>query len=202
MAKKSITPKLKVMVASTIYGFEDQLEQICATLRGYNYEVWNSHMKTIPVHPKLSNTQNCLWAVENCDLFFGILRPRYGAVPEGDLSITHQEMRLAISLNKPRWFVAHRDIAIARQLLKQYMYKEKNKVNEDFSYRSTAVMDDIRLIQQYNDIILDQVDPADRVGHWADEFFRVGDILRVIETQLENQDRVKEIVEQMNIKEQ
>ncbi|WP_119789533.1 DUF4062 domain-containing protein [Flavobacterium anhuiense] len=201
MAKKTLIPKLKVMVASTIFGYEDQLEQICATLRGYNYEVWNSHMKTIPVNPLLSNTENCLHAVANCDLFFGILRPRYGAVPDGDLSITHQEMRLAIALNKPRWFVAHRDISVARQLLKQYMFLEKNKVNDEFKYRSTAIMDDIRLIQQYNDIILDHIDPASRIGHWTDEFFRVGDVLRVIETQLQDQLRVKQIVEQMNKKE-
>lgn len=55
MSKKT---KINIMVASTIFGFEDQLEQICSTLQCYNYEVWNSHIKTIPVHPGLSNTEN------------------------------------------------------------------------------------------------------------------------------------------------
>lgn len=199
MAKKENIPKLKVMVASTIFGYEDQLEQICATLQGYKYEVWNSHIKTIPVHPGLSNTQNCLRAVETCDVFFGIIRTRYGAVPGGDLSITHQEMLRAIELKKPRWFIAHRDIAIARQLLKQYMFLENEEVNPAFTYRRTDVMDDIRLINLYNQTILNDVDPAERVGHWVDEFFRIGDILRVIQTQFEDQNRIREIVEQMKI---
>ena len=200
MAKKAQPAKLKIMVASTIYGFEDQLDQICATLQGYGYEVWNSHLKTIPVNPGMSNTQNCLKAVDDCDLFFGILRSRYGASPDA-LSITHQEMLRAIALKKPRWFVAHRDISVGRQLLKQYMYIENDKArpNPAFVYRSTAIMDDIRLVKQYNDIILDDVDAKDRIGHWVDEYFRVGDILRVIETQLMDLARVKEVVQQMNM---
>jgi len=198
MPKKAPIPKLKVMVASTIFGYEDQLEQICATLQGYKYEVWNSHIKTIPVHPGLSNTENCLRAVETCDIFFGIIRTRYGAVPGGEISITHQEMLRAIELKRPRWFIAHRDIAIARQLLKQYMLLDNNEVNPDFTYRRTDVMDDIRLIKLYNDTILNDVAPAERLGHWVDEFFRVGDILRVIQTQFEDKNRIREIVEQMN----
>src|SRR5665811_347642 len=75
MAKKAPILKIKVMVASTIFGYEDQLEQICATLQGYKYEVWNSHMKTIPVHPGLSNTDNCLRAVESCDVFLASFVP-------------------------------------------------------------------------------------------------------------------------------
>jgi hypothetical protein len=198
MAKKANIPNIKIMVASTIYGFEDQLEQICSTLRGYKYRVWNSHIKTIPVHPGLSNTDNCLRAVETCDVFFGIIRPRYGAVAGGELSITHREMLRAIELRKPRWFIAHRDIAIARQLLKQYMYSENNEANPAFTYRRTEVMDDIRLVNLYNDTILNDIDPAERVGHWVDEYFRIGDILRVIQTQFEDQNRIREIIEQMN----
>lgn len=199
MAKKAPMPKIKVMVASTIFGYEDQLEQICATLQGYKYEVWNSHMKTIPVHPGLSNTENCLRAVESCDVFFGIIRPRYGAVPGGEFSITHQEMLRAIELKRPRWFIAHRDISIARQLLKQYMYVENGDLNPTFSFSRTEVFDDIRLINLYNATILNDVAPEDRVGHWVDEFFRVGDILNVIKTQFSDHKRVREIVEQMKV---
>ena len=190
------------MVASTIFGFEDQLEQVCSTLQGYGYEVWNSHLKTIPVHPGLSNTENCLRAVESCDVFFGIIRPRYGAVPNGELSITHQEMLRAIELKRPRWFIAHRDIAIARQLLKQYMILEDKSINPDFTFKKTEVLDDIRLVKLYNDTILNDVDPAERIGHWVDEYFRIGDVLRVIQTQFADPKRVRAIVEQMNIEEQ
>lgn len=193
MAKK----KLKIMVASTIYGFEDQIEQICATLQSYNYEVWNSHIKTIPVHPGLSNTANCLKAVENCDVFFGIIRPQYGAVLDGETSITHQEMLKAIELKVPRWFIAHRDVTIARQLFKQYMYLENGVINPLFVYKKTKVIDDLRVINLYNDTILNDLPPNERIGHWVDEYFKIGDILRCLETQFLDTKRVDSIVEFM-----
>lgn len=198
VAEKTAVPKkIRVMVASTVFGFEDQIEQVCSTLQAYGYEVWNSHIKTIPVHPGRSNTDNCLMAVESCDVMFGILRPRYGADPDGDLSITHQEMLHAIHLKKPRWFIAHRDISIARQLLKQYMYLEDGSPNPAFTFRKTQVLDDIRLVQQYNDTILNDIPANERIGHWVDEYFRLGDILGCIKTQFSDSKRIRAVIEQM-----
>lgn len=190
-------PKLKIMVASTIYGFEDQLNQICATLKVYGYQVLNSYLKTIPVDPAKSNLENCLLAVEACDVFFGIVRSQYGSGIIGEISITHEEMRKAIKLKKPRWFVAHRDITVARQLLKQYMLDEHNNLKPDFVYRRTNIMDDIRVIDLYNDTILNDLPPEERKGHWVDEYFRLDDILQCVETQFQDVERVREIVEQM-----
>ena len=190
-------PKIKIMVASTIYGFEDQLDQICSTLQAYGYEVWNSHFKTIPVHPGKSNTINCLLAVEACDVLFGIIRPQYGSGVIDEISITHQEMLKAVELKKPRWFIAHRDITVARQLLKQFMFDENGQPKKDFIYRRTNIMDDIRVVGLYNDTILNDVDPKERIGHWVDEYFRLGDILKCIETQFADTNRIREIVEQM-----
>lgn len=192
--------KLKLMVSSTVYGFEDQLSQICSILKGYDYEVWNSHIKTIPVHPGLSNADNCLAAVQDCDCFFGIITPRYGAVldPVSGLSITHQEIIKAIELKKPCWFIAHRDIFVARQLFKQYMYLADGKTpNPDFTYKKTAIMEDIQLIHLYNAAIKEEVDPKNRIGHWVDEYFRIEDILTVLDTQFSDINRVKNIIEQM-----
>jgi hypothetical protein len=197
MGKSSKPRKLRVMVASTIHGFEDQLEQICSTLHGYGYDVWNSHMNTIPVHPGLSNPQNCLRAVENCDLLFGIIRPRYGAVVTPPNSITHDEMHRAIELRKPRWFTAHRDVNVARQLFKQYMFDADGNANPSFTYTRTDVIDNIRVIDLYNDTILNDVPPADRIGHWVHEYLRIGDILKCLETQFQDVGRVRDIVEQM-----
>lgn len=185
------------MVASSIYGYEDQLNQICATLTGYGYEVLNSHLKTVPVHPGKSNLENCLLAVKACDLFFGIVRPQYGSGIVSDISITHEEMRKAIELKKPRWFVAHRDITIARQLLRQYMFFKNGKPRSSFKYKRTNIIDDIRVIDLYNDTILNEVPPKERRGHWVDEYFRLDDILQCIETQFKDVNRIREIVEEM-----
>jgi len=190
--------RLKIIVVSSVYGFQDQIEQICATLMGYGFEVWNSHTKTIPLNPGMSNPQNCLEAVENCDLIFGIIRPRYGAVIEGDISITHQEIRRSIELRKPRWFIAHRDITVGRQLLKQYMFDQDGNTNPDFQYRRTDIIDDIRVINLYNEVIMNDLPPNERVGHWVDEFYKIGDILKCLETQFKDVKRVREVVKQMN----
>jgi hypothetical protein len=107
MSKKAPEPTLRIMIASTVHGFEDQIEQICSVLQGFGYEVWCSHKGTIPASPLKSNLENCLEAVKNCDLFLGILRPSYGTGIIGDKSITHCEMKEAVDLNKPRWFLAH-----------------------------------------------------------------------------------------------
>lgn len=84
------------------------------------------------------------------------------------------------------------------QLLKQYMFDNDGDANRDFSYRRTDIMDDIRVINLYNEAIMNDSAPADRVGHWVDEFYRIGDVLRCLETQFSNVDRVREIVNQMN----
>lgn len=106
--------KIEVMVASSVIGYEDQVERVCGLFEQMGYHPISSHYKTMPVDPSKSNLENCLTAVENCDVFFGIIRPFYGTGVIGATSITHEEMKKAIELKKPRWFVAHRDIRVAR----------------------------------------------------------------------------------------
>ena len=84
------------MVGSTVYGFEDQLSQIVAQLQLLEYDVLNSHNGSIKVNPKLSNLENCIKAVEECDLFLGIIRPFYGTGNIGDKNITFEEIKKAI----------------------------------------------------------------------------------------------------------
>ena len=109
----SIAPSpVKVMVASTIYGFQDQLEQIVGVLRGYGYFVMSSHLGSVRVDPNKSNLDNCKLAVAGCDAFFGIIRPNYGSGVIGDRSITHEECLQAVTMNKPRWFVVDRNVVV------------------------------------------------------------------------------------------
>ena len=66
-----------IMVASSVYGFQTDLDQICGVLQGYGYTVWSNHLGTIATHPGRSNLDNCLEAVRQCDVFLGIIRPFY-----------------------------------------------------------------------------------------------------------------------------
>lgn len=120
--------KIKIMLGSTVYGFEDQLSQIIAQLQLLNYEVLNSHSGSIKVNPHLSNLDNCLNAVEECDLFLGIIRPFYGTGNIGEKNITFEEIKKAIELKKPYWFLVHRDVVFARLLFNKLKLKSGDKV--------------------------------------------------------------------------
>jgi hypothetical protein len=156
-------PKIKIMVASTVYHFQTDLEQICAELKGFGYQVMNSHIGTIR---SLGNdpTQACLQAVDECDFFLGVILPFYGS------GITHQEIQRAIAVDKPRCFLAHRDVTVARKLFEQYMYTNipARTKNPAFNFRRTSVMDDIRVIDMYNEAIQDAHPITNR--RWAHEF--------------------------------
>lgn len=189
--------KIEIMIASSVYGYEDQINQICGLFEQMGYQPISSHYKTMLVDPGLSNLENCLNAVESCDAFFGVLRPFYGSGVIEETSITHEEMKCAIALKKPHWFIAHRDIRVARTLLKQYRFNADTSKNVDFAYTRTSILDDIRVIDMYEDTIQNGVPIPERVGHWTDEFFDISDILKVIQTQFADTDRILQIIENM-----
>lgn len=188
--------KLKLMVASTVYYFEDQIIQICAVLSGYGYEVWNSHIGTIPLHAGRSNQQICVAAAKDCDVFLGFIRPFYGSGRIGQRSITHEEFRAAIKRRKPRWFMAHRDVTFSRQLLKPYMFK-RNGDRTRFKLKENPVLDDLRVIDLYNDAIQNDVPVANRRGHWVQEFYRIPEVLAHLEIQFKDVDRIRRICKEM-----
>ena len=190
--------KIEIMIASSVYGYEDQIKQICGLFEQMGYHPVSSHYKTMPTDPTKSNLDNCLEAVEKCDAFFGILRPFYGSGIIGDFSITHEEMKKAIELKKPRWFIAHRDIRVARTLLKQYRYLPSGDINPGFQFNPTKLLDDIRLVDMYNDTILNDIPAEERIGHWTEEYFGIEDITKVIQTQFGNEDRILDIIKKMD----
>lgn len=161
--------KLKIMVSSTVYGAESDLDVIYGILSGFGYEVLMSKMGTIPVPAGMSNEEACLAAVESCDLFLGIIFPRYGS------GITHSEVKKAIDLDKPRWFIAHHYVTFARDILKQYMYRGIRN-NTKFTFRKTSVMDSHKVIYMYNDAIQNDVPFDARRSNWAQPFFKTSDI--------------------------
>jgi hypothetical protein len=202
VAETSIVPTsapLRVMVASSVYGFEDSLKQICAILQSYGYDVLNSHIGTIATHPAKSNQEICLDAVRQCDAFLGIIRPFYGSGMVGSRSITHDEMRLAVQLLKPRWFLVHSRVTFARQLLRQYL-KRKNGLprKRPLKFRKTSVLDDLRVLEMYEDVVQSDTSIEKRKGHWAHEFYELPQALRYIETQFAETDRVRQIVNEMS----
>ena len=190
------TSKIKIMVGSTVYGFEDQLSAIVAQLVTMDYDVINSHTGRIKVDPNLSNLENCLNAVEECDLFLGIIRPYYGTGNIGELNITYEEIKKAIELEKPYWFLVHRDVVFARQLFKKLKPKEAGKQLFDVIEVEKNAQFDPRCIDVYEYVIKNHVKVQLRNGNWAQEFYRLDEMMTYVDTQFSDIEFVKNILKQ------
>jgi hypothetical protein len=194
VAKKVAAPvkeQLTIMVSSTVYGAQSDLKQISAILKGYGYKVVMSMEGTVYVPIDASNEEACLKAVEDCDLFLGIIFPRYGS------GITHKEFNNAISIDKPRWFISHQYVTFARDILKQYMFRGKKR-NRKFKFKKTDVMDKVDVIHMYNDSIQNHLASNKRKSHWAHPFFNTSDIFPFLEEQFSKME--KRIEELQNLK--
>jgi len=190
MAKKN---KIKIMVASTVYQNRDLLLQICGILNTYGYHVINSEYGTL--HPPLgmNNTDACIAAVAECDIFFGIINPMYST------GITHLEFQRAITIDKPRRFIAHSFVTFSRKLLVQYMYADAAKTQRnDFEIQSTSVMDSVKVIDMYNDAVQINLAYEERKYHWVQEFFRPDEALRHVETLFRDTKQVERELANLN----
>jgi hypothetical protein len=107
---------IRVFVASTVYNFEHILKQVYELLDSYGYDVCMSHMGTILLDSSQSNLDNCVNAVNECDIFVGFIRPNYGSgVLEKDgKSITHFEFETAFVRNIPRFVLADYRVVFTR----------------------------------------------------------------------------------------
>lgn len=171
-----MSKKLTVMVSSTVYGVEELLDRVYSLLTAFGYEVWMSHKGTVPVSSNETAFESCLKAVEKCDLFLGIITPQYGSgVDATGLSITHKEMKKAIELNKPRWFLAHDQIVFARRLLMDLGYKTQEQRSELTLRKGAASISNIKVIDLYEDATMEKLPLDDRQGNWVQKFDRDDD---------------------------
>ena len=185
--------KVKIMVGSAVYGFEDQLSQIIAQLNVLGFEALNSHYGSIKVNPNLSNLENCLNAVEECDLFLGTIRPYCGTGNIGDRNITFEEIKKAIELKKPYWFLVHRDVTFARNLFK----KIKLKSGDEIELKDNKLFD-MRSIEIYEYVIKNHIPVTLRNGNWAQEFYRLDEMMIYINAQFSDYQFINKIINQTN----
>lgn len=168
--------KPNIMVSSSVYGFEDTISQICALLKEFGYNVWNSHIGTIRVNSNLSNLENCIKAVEDCDLFLGIIRTYCGTGYIEDKNITFEEMKKAIELKKPYWFMVHRDVVFARQLFRKMEHPENVRFKDKKFF-------DPLCIEMFDYVTKSNVSVKARIGNWVQSFFTFNDIADFLNTQ-------------------
>jgi len=167
--------RLKILVSSVVLGYEDLLESIYAIL-DQDYDVVMSHKGTLPVDPEISAMSSCVQAVDECDLFLGIILPRYGSGKEeaGGLSITHREAIRAIELNKPRWFLVHEHVAIARELLKPYRDETRTDgfhLKPGILFGKTPILSDLRVLDLYELAMRHDISEVKhRRGNWVQPY--------------------------------
>lgn len=127
-----------VMISSSVNGYEDQLLRIEAEFITLGYDVVLSMSGSMKVDPRLHNFDNCLQAVEACDLFFGVIRPDCGTGRVEGESVTFQEFKHARLFHKPCWFVIDNRIKHYKELLKTLVLREypdtkDNELNQTIS---------------------------------------------------------------------
>ncbi len=180
----------KIMLASTVYGFEDQLSKIIEDFQQNDFNVLNSHYGSIQVNPQLSNLDNCIQAVHDTHWFAGIVRPYYGTGNIVEKNITFEEIKTAIQLKKPRWFYIHRDVIFASRIIndievKKDLPKDGDKTTvsgSNFLSKNNHI--DIETIELYNCVTKDKEKELQlRNGNWAQEFYLMTEAQIYIETQ-------------------
>lgn len=120
----TMVERYKVMISSSVNGYEAMLRLFEKRLESYGYDVILSMSGKIKVNPHLGNYANCLKAVEECDAFFGIIRTDCGTGRAEDSSITFEEFKLARELNKPCWYIIDTKVKFYKSLLKALVLNE------------------------------------------------------------------------------
>lgn len=187
---------IKIMISSSVYGFEDSIRQIAALLEAKGYIVISSLMGTITVHPHKSNLENCLLAVEECDIFLGFIRTYCGTGNIGDKNITFEEFRRAIELDKPYWFMVEHDVEFSRRLFSKGIAPIDNSVNNIWTIiQANKKIFDPLCIEMYNMVIKENKEITSRVGNWIQPYYCINDIRRYINTQFSDIEKVKILLE-------
>ena len=158
------------------------------------YDVICSHSGTVKVNPNLSNLDNCIKAVEECDLFLGIIRPFYGTGNIGEKNIAFEEIKRAIELKKPYWFLVHRDVVFAWQLFK----KMDLKSGDEIIIRDNKFFDK-RCIEVYEYVIRHHIPITLRNGNWAQEFYRMDEMMDYVNAQFADQTFIEEVLNQTSV---
>ncbi len=208
MAIKNVKKRPIVMVSSSVYHQTDLLDAIYNLLLAMGYEVWMSHKGTIPVNSNETTIDSCLKAVAKCDLFLGIITDYYGTTVSGKFSATHLEMKKAIELNKPRWFLVNEKVVFVKNILNKLHIKNKsNAVFEKIDVNDVFIgkidkgipqspFFDTRNIQMYEDAVEKVKDKTtgEITVKWVQAYKEDNDATLFVNSQFSSYEEVRNLI--------
>jgi len=162
-------------------------------MSNFGYTVWMSADGSMPVRPGLGAMETCIRAVEDCDIFFGVISQTYGSgVIPGQQSITHREFLRAIELEKPRWMLAHRNVVLARTLLRDLGHSTREERHEHCELRrGSSVIDHLGLVDLYEDATREDLPVEERTGNWVQQYSNEQDVLKFVGNQFQDIEQVR-----------
>lgn len=198
---------IKVFVSSTVYDFENQLHQVYALLDGMGYDVYMSKEGTIPLNSRLNTFVNCEKGVEECDVFVGFIRPLLGSgiYDKKEPSVTEREFEIAFDRGMVRFVLADYKVEFAHQFLNLIKKKPEfipevitNEIEQDGMIIRTVKPNKLihpRCANLYRKAIdYNERDFEKRVGNWVQPYKDIEDILRHLEAQFRDVQRIKNLL--------
>lgn len=192
--KKSDNRRPVVFVSSTVYDKKDMLITIRNMLESAGYDVRISSAGTVPADSSISAYENCLNAVRDSDFFIGIISPSYGSgiIAKTSVSITHEEMRRARDLRKPRLILVDERVKTIADFLNHLGFrhekgrKEFQRMIENYkgdsskAFKNAAKICDIRSVDLYDEMLLgEDANPdkpaEERIGNWIQDYRTIKD---------------------------
>lgn len=196
--------KLSIMVSSTVYDIRPLLKQAFGMLTSYGYDVIMSDRLTVPIDPRKHNFDSCIRAVEECDLFFGIITPSYGTgvSKKENRSITHMELMRSIELEKPRFMLCHQAVVSSRVLLNTLSFGGQPLKGAggraNLTLASKSVLRDLRTIDMLEAALREDIEEVDdRTNHWVAEYESEEDVRSFIATNFDPEGRNRVVLEEI-----
>lgn len=199
---------IKVFVSSTVYNFEDTLTDVFALLDGKGYDVYMSKEGTIPLNSRLNTFVNCTKGVEECDVFVGFIRPLIGTgIPKkGVSSVTELEFHKAFEKGMVRFVLADYKVEFAHQYFN--LLNENLSRIPDYKDKEVILPNGNKVIERHPNKIVhrqcvelyrmaiqnDEKDFEKRKGNWVQAFKDKDDIIRHLEAQFNDVERIKKLL--------
>ncbi len=131
--------KPRVFISSTYYDLKNLRADLDRFIREQGYEAILNEHGNIPYGSEKKLEEYCYKEIELCDILVSIIGGRFGNESSNKkYSISQQELKAAIELNKPIY------IFIEKNVLAELKTFEKNRDNEHIKYAS---VDDKRIYQ-------------------------------------------------------